>query len=500
MKKNQIKKIVACLVLCCVNNAACFDLEQVPQEIARASKKVKKEIKKSVKHVQAVGEDALKELSDLNIPTSPSKLIAFALDKMPQKKLEQLSKKIVDLVFSQMSDVAKISETVMRPIFEIARPIPPIPLFGIPIPGVPAMASSIVDFLCDFTLGACIYTQQYDSFAYLKAFHALTNNKYINQDDLRLFKSKEDFDKAKGFIGKNTNLLSLRGASALFAQEIKKTAKPLDEFLKFIDLQVSPLTRPFEQLAKEYRPMPLSLLMPIVGPIYNRVVFVLNLKDMQRRLEAVEACMKNGLKPVKKEIFLEKLTSLTDLEKNPVTRYSMKVLRTLKYPAVTSLEKIDEMFIDPLSKLPWGVQSIATMSLTVVNCIGDGIDGIIREVIETIAGVFTGGIALTVTNILTKFITVKIFNEFITETFYWSYIRYLEKRITRMEGLIKQAQADGIMISENLLEQEVQKILQFKELHQVQTLEPETKVPTLIVPVSLTDETADDDFEYASAL
>ena len=366
-----------------------------------------------------------------------------------------------------MSDLSKVADIVMRPINEIARPIPPIPLFGIPIPGLPSAVLSIIDILCDFTLATCIWRTQYDSFAYLKAFHTLTQNKYINSDEKRLIKSREDFDKRKGVVGKNIDLNELRGISGKVAQEIKKIAGPLEELIKFVELQAAPLTKPFEQLAKEFRPIPLASFIPIAGPIYNRVIFVFNLKDMTGRFEDAQAIMENGLKPVAKSKPLQgAITSIIDLEKNPITSNCMKILRTLKAPGDKTLEKIDEMFVDPLARLPWGSQAILTLTLTLLNFMGGGIDGIIKEIVEVIAGAVTGGAAVAVTGIITKVINVKMINEFITETFYWSYIRYLQKRITRMDELIKKAQADGVTFDGNALKQEVQKILEFQENHQ----------------------------------
>lgn len=441
--------------------------KKVDKATNKAKKDVEKGVEKGIKDVGKVTDKALKELSKLGLPTDPQKLISFALSKLPQKELEKLASKILNIVLAQCSDLSKIAQTIMQPIDAIMTPIPPIPLFGIPIPGLPAAVSSIVDILCDFTLANCIFRTQHETFAYLKAFHSLTNNKYINADEKKLIKSKEDFDKSKGAIGKTVDLNKLRGVSGLVANHIRKIAGPLTQLVEFLEVQAAPLTKPFEQMAQELRPIPLALFIPVAGPIYNRVVFVFNLKDITSKFDDGKATMLNGLRPVvKQKPLLGALTSVTDLEKNPITKNCMKILRTLKAPADKSLEKIDEMFVDPLSKLPWGSQAILSLTLTVLNLMGGGVDGIIKEVIEVIAGVISGGAALTVTGILTKFINVKMINEFISETFYWSYIRYLKNRIARIDEVIKKAQADGVIIDGNALKQAAEDVYEYKENYQ----------------------------------
>ncbi|MBS1987813.1 hypothetical protein JST56_02360 [Candidatus Dependentiae bacterium] len=436
--------------------------------VNKATYDVEKGIQKGVKEVEKVGKDAFKELSKLGLPTDPQKLLTLAFSKMPTKQLEKLATKILNILLDQFSDIAKIADIVMRPVNEIMRPIPPIPLFGIPLPPpVPVAVSSIVDILCDFTLSCCIDRTQYDTFAYLKAFHIVTNNKYINTEDKKIIKSREDFDKHKGLIGKTVDLNKLRGISGTVAKEIKKIVGPLVQFLDYIQLQATPLTKPFEQLSKEFRPIPLASFIPIAGPIYNRVIFVFNLKDMKSKFDDLRAVMENGLEPVeKKKLLLGELTSITDLEKNPLTSNCMKVLRTLKAPSNNLCEKIDEMFVDPIARLPWASKTLLTLSLMGINLVGSGIDGVIKEIVEGVAVALTGGTAVTVTGVLTKIINTKMINEFITETFYWSWIRYLQRRITRIDTLIKQAQADGVTVDGDALKKEAQKILEFKQDYQ----------------------------------
>jgi hypothetical protein len=328
--------------------------DKVKKTADKGTKKIKKTAEKGIKEVEKVGKNALKEISKLGLPTDPKKLIMLALSKMPVKEVTKLANKILDIFAGELSDIKELTAIVFKPLDELYRPIPPLPS-GLPIP-IPLVGSVMNVLLGLLNLQKSIDLTGSHLLA-LKAFHTLTNNKYINEEEKKLIKSFEKAEKTKGIIGKKVDLKSIAN---LVTSKVKEIEKPITQLSAFIQKELSIFTGPLEQIANQFRPITLAAFVPL-GPVYNSVIFAFKLKENQGLFASVQDTFGNSLNPVATN--KGKLASLLDLKKNPITGSVMKLLETMKAPADQTLEKIDEMFVDPLSKIPWGTHNLVILYL-----------------------------------------------------------------------------------------------------------------------------------------
>lgn len=433
--------------------------------VEKSAKKAKKGVEKGIKEVEKISKDALKQITNLGIPTDPQKLLEFAFTKMPTKDLEKLAEKIIKIISDQFSDVSKLLGPVLTPIDEIFRPIPPLPK-GLPIP-IP-IVGSLIDIVLGLTQSTEISRSRKEMFANLKAFHVVTNNKYITKEEADLIKAREEFEAGKGVIGQIVDLKKARELETVIKNEMQKLAKPIQQVSDFLLKSAAPLLQPFEQIASNFRPNPLACIIPL-GPIYNTLIFSFRLRENSDLLASARFAFENNLNPRVKE--KSALTSILDLKKNPITANAMKLLETMANPVNKELERIDEMFVDPLAKLPWGAHTAILMLLKVGNLAGGVIDTIMGVVIEAVVTAVTGGagaaVSGPVSTLIKSVINVDVICELVSETFTWSYIRYLKKMADRLNDLVAKARADGVAFDSSAFKKERQKILDFKEDYQV---------------------------------
>lgn len=433
-------------------------VDKATDKVKKSSKKgikdVSKTAKKGIKEVEKVGKDALKELTKLGLPTDPKKLVLLALSKMPAKEVTKLANQILDIFAGELSDIKRLTAVVFEPLDELYRPIPPLPS-GLPIP-IP-IVGSVMNVLLGLTQSTEIHRSNRETFACLKAFHKLTNNKYINEEEKKLIKSFEKAEKTKGIIGKKVDL---KGIANTVTSKVKEIEKPIMQLSEFIQKELNVFMGPLEQIANVFRPITLAAFIPL-GPIYNSVLFCFKLKENHELFVSAQETLGNSLNPVAKS--KNKIATLLDLKKNPVTGSVMKLLDTMKAPADQTLEKIDEMFVDPLTKIPWGTHSLVILLLKVMNLAGGVVDAVMGTIIEALVTTLTGGAGATVSgpvsSVIKGVINVDAICDFLSQTFTWSYIRYLKNRIDRLNKLTAQARADGVIFDSQAFKAEVNKIL-----------------------------------------
>lgn len=425
--------------------------KNVEKETKKAGKKAAKAAKKGVKEVEDLGKDALKTLKNLGLPTDPKELVELIFSKMPEKQLKAFASKIMDIFLDQFSDLAKVIDTIMLPLRTIVAPIPLLPS---------------TDAISNFVMDVAIHKYQLHSFAFLRAFHLVTNNRYLDEKDKKLIQSREDFEKRKGVLGKEVDLKKYRSISSAISTNMKKYIDPLEKLVKQLEDAASPLLKPLESLGREFRPVPFG---PFItnGPIYNRAIFICNIKQVEGVFDEAKLILENGLQNMQKD--KSRYTSLVDWEKDPMAKDFMKILRKTLAPANKALERLDEIFIDPISEIPWAMKTVLSIIVLVLSTSSKIMGTIVKEVFaETINGIGTaissgaaGPAVGVVTTILKSVINEDFVMEFITETFYWSWIRYLQRRMAHISDLIKRAQADGVQFDSNRFKLEVKNVVEY---------------------------------------
>ncbi len=389
--------------------------------------------------------EELESIKKLKPSVDPRELLTFILSKMPKKELSLFAEKIINILTAQLSDLSKISNAVMKPVQSLVKPIPLIPS---------------TDFLSNFVIGFAIDRYQRESFAYLKAFHLMTKNYYITKDEIKMIKSREDFEKAKGLIGQNFDLYKFQDIGLTLAKHIDFFLRPLEKMVKKLENTVSPLLKPIEAIGRELRPFPLAPLIP-GGAIYNRAIFICNIKQIEGHLDNIKLTLENSLRPISRN--QNYYATFAELDNDPMSKKFMQILRKTVFPTTTLLDHLDEIFIDPIAKLPWGMKTLTCYLVSILSASSNILSLITKEFILTLAGVTIDsmgglGVATAISKILSRVINEDFVIEFISETFYWSWIRYLNKRMDRMISLITQARADGVNLDGNVLKQEAAKI------------------------------------------
>jgi hypothetical protein len=423
-----------------------------------------------------ISNEAMGELAKLGLPTDPRKLIEFLFSQMSDLQIKELANNIMKIVIAQMSDFSKMQSIILQPVHAVTELIPLIP-----------STDMISDFVLDFTIAK----YQLQTFAQIKAFHETTNYRYVSEKEQELIKSREEFESAKGLVGQNLDLNQAREISRQISDLIKKFISPLQQLLRKLEDLGSPVLKPLEALIREFRPTPFACLVN-GGFLYNRTIFICHIKKIEGLFEDNQFIFNRNLDDV--HLDKSRYASLVDWEKEPIASTFMKVLRTTLSPANTLLERFDEMFVDPIADLPWGLKSICTMTVTLAK-LGTKIAGfVIKEIISQMSSAGTGGTAGTaggtagsaapaagtaagggssggssyataqvITKVLSQIINESFVVDMIAETFYWSWIRYIEKRFDRMKELITQARADGVAFDSKRYKEEFKKIIEFKE-------------------------------------
>lgn len=420
--------------------------------------------------------EALGVLSKLGLPTDPRKLLEFAVSKMSEEQLKDFANKIMKIITAQLSDLSKIQSVAFQPINAIAELLPLIPS---------------TDMISDFVLNFTISKYQLHTFAQLKAFHEATGYKYVTQKEQDLIKSREEFESAKGLIGQNVDLNQAREISRQLSDMIKKFIDPLQQLIKTLEALGSPLLKPLEALGREFRPTPLACLINL-GFVYNLTIFICHIKQIEGLFQDSQLILESNLADV--HLDKSRYTLLVDWEKDPLASTFMKVLQTTLSPANTPLERLDEMFVDPISDLPWGLKSLCTMTVTLIKLSSKLATAIAKEIVSQLSSAAAGGVVgvaggtggsvvpgagtavvggsgggssyadvKALTMVLSEIINANFVVDMISQTFYWSWIRYIEKRFDRMKQLITQARADGVVFDSNRYKQEFSKIIEFKE-------------------------------------
>lgn len=390
--------------------------------------------------------ESLEIIQQSSLPTEPEKFIEFVFSKIPTKQIKQLGSKIMSILTAQLSDLSKVSDAIMMPINLIFRPIPLIPS---------------TDLVSNFVLSAAIDRHQRESFAYLKAFHLLTNNRYIDKADKILIQSRDDFDNAKGLMGQNMNLQRFKDISLGLMHGIEYLLKPFIQIIQEAENKAAPLLKPIEALGREFRPIPLAPLIP-GGGVYNRAVFICNLKQIEGLIGDIKLILDNGLRYVKRDE--SRFATFEDLASYDIGKKFIKTLHKALFVPNKLLEHLDEIFIDPIAELPWSMKSIMCFLITILSTTQKLLSLITKETVftvlaTTIDAFATLGAANVAAKIITSLINEDFLLEFVSETFYWAWIRYLNRRSKHMLDLIRQARADGITFDKESFRQEVQKIL-----------------------------------------
>lgn len=422
------------------------------KDVEKEAKKAKDSVEKGAKEVGKLGKDALKTLSNLGFPTDPTKLLELAFSKMPDKQLKGFASKIMNCMLNQFSDLAKVAQTIMAPINALVSPIPLIPS---------------TDAVSNFVMAVSLTKYHLHIFAFMRAFHTVTNNRYLDAYDKNKIASYEDFEKRKGVIGQNVDLNKFRDISQAITQGMKQFIDPIQKLVKQLEDAASPLLKPLEALGREFKPIPIA---PLItgGALYNRAVFICNIKQIEGLFNDAKLTLENGLKPT--QIDKSRYTSLIDWQKDPMAKGFMTILNKTLAPYNRTLERLDEMFIDPIGELPWVTLSVLSLVILVVSTSAKVAGFIIKEVTGetvTVAGTAvtggSGGPALeVVTQALTSLINEDFITEFITETFYWSWIRLLQRQINHVNDLIHRAQTDGVSFDSDRFKTEFNKIIQYK--------------------------------------
>lgn len=423
-----------------------------------------------------ISDEAMGELAKLGLPTNPRKLIEFLFSQMSDLQIKELANNIMKIVIAQMSDFSKMQSIILQPVHAVTELIPLIP-----------STDMISDFVLDFTISK----YQLQTFAQIKAFHETTDYRYVSQKEQELIKSREEFESAKGLVGQNLDLNQAREISRQISDLIKKFISPLQQLLRKLEDLGSPVLKPLEALIREFRPTPLACLVN-GGFLYNRTIFICHIKKIEGLFQDNQFIFNRNLA----DVHLDKshYALLVDWEKEPIASTFMKILRTTLSPANALLERLDEMFVDPIADLPWGLKSICTMTVTLAK-LGTKIAGfVIKEIISQMSSAGTGGSAGTaggtagsaapaagtasgagssggssyataqvITKVLSQIINESFVVDMIAETFYWSWIRYIEKRFDRMKELITQARTDGVTFDSKRYKEEFKKIIEFKE-------------------------------------
>lgn len=420
--------------------------------------------------------ETLNELSKLGLPTDPRKLLEFAVSKMSEEQIKELANNIMKIVTAQLSDLSKISTIALQPVNAIVELLPLIPS---------------TDMISDFVLNFAISKYQIHTFAQLKAFHEATDYRYVSEKEKTLIKSREEFESNKGVIGQNINLNEAREVSRQLSDQIKKFINPLQQLIKKLESIGSPLLKPLEALGREFRPTPLACLINL-GFIYNLTIFICHLKLIEGLFQDTQFILERNLDDV--HLDKSRYTMLVDWEKDPLASTFMKILRTALSPANTPLERLDEMFVDPISELPWALKSVCTWTVFFVKHGSKLATAIAKEIVSQISSALGGGVAgvaggtggsvvpvagtatvggssggatyadiKVLTKILSEIVNESFIVDMISQTFYWSWIRYIEKRFDRIKQLITQARADGVQFDSNRYKEEFKKIIEFKE-------------------------------------
>ncbi len=382
-------------------------------------------------------QEELELIKKFESPIDPKELLTFILSKMPKQELSHFASKVIKILTAQLSDLAKVSNIIMRPIQSIVKPIPLIPS---------------TDFLSNFVIGVTIDRYQRESFAYFKAFHLLTQGRYITEEEIKMIKSRDDFEKAKGILGQNLDLYKYQDIGLALSKHIDSFLRPLENIVKKLEKKASPLLKPIEAIGRELRPFPLAPLIP-GGAIYNRAIFICNIKQIEGRLDTIKLTLENGLGPVNRD--RNYYATFADLEEDPMSNKFMRILRKTTYPFNTILEHLDEIFIDPISQLPWGMKTVTCFIVTILSASSGILSMLTKEFIISLTG-FTvdtmGGLGAgtAVAKVLTTIINEDFIMEFISETFYWAWIRYLNTRMSRL-----------VDINGDIFKQEAQRVFQY---------------------------------------
>jgi hypothetical protein len=434
---------------------------------------VENDLKKEIKKFKKLPAKTIKELTKLGFPTDPHKLIEALARKLPEKAFEELGIKILKILEPQFADLSKILPTILLPLEAIVSPIPPLPPLGFLIANIPEIGefgALFVDQLCDFTIDATLGLERRKWFGYLKTFHALTNNRYINKEEENLIKSYEAYQKEKGLVGKVVNLNKLGGISLALSEAIEKAVGPLSKIIQTVEKKASCLLKPFEQLGSNFAPFPFAAFVPSaplggvdapIAEIYNRMVFICNIKQIQEKLEEVHYKLTHNFNAAPKSNRI--VATVEELEQSVIGKY-VKLLKTMTAPVDKALNKIDEIFVDPFAKMPWGMFSVITITLAAINFCGSSIDKVIKAIIEAVIDVLTGGAGTVVSAALVNIINIDSISGFISDIVFWSYIRFLQKRIARMDELIEFARADGITLDAEKMEEGAEEIIRLESL------------------------------------
>lgn len=389
---------------------------------------------------------SLETMNRTMLPADPKELLMFILSKLPIKKLKKVASKIMKILTAQFSDLAKVSDTIMMPLRSILRPVPLIPS---------------TDLVSNFVISFVIDRYQRESFAYLKAFHMCTGAQYITPEEIELIKSRDEFEHAKGLLGSHVDLERFRDISRAISNHIDTFLKPLIDAIEALEKKASPVLKPLQALGRELRPCPLA---PFVvgGSVYNRAVFICNIKQIEGLLQDSKAILENGLMPT----FIDpgKYATLDEFAYHPLAKKFVFILQKTLSPAHYIFEHLDELFVDPIAQLPWGMKSVVCFILTILSTCPQLVSSITMETLLTTLSAsidVVGGMGAVTTaeKILVSIMNENFLLEFINETFYWAWIRYLQRRTHRLKELIRQARRDKMFFDGAILKREAQRIL-----------------------------------------
>lgn len=391
------------------------------------------------------------ELAKFGLPTNPVVLVKQAVGGMSDELVSKLLTKVLDIVVNQLSDITKVSRIALQPIEALVSPIPMLPS---------------TDLISDFIMDFVICRMQRETFAYLKVLHDLTKNQYITDKEIEDFKKFEDFEKRSGVIGDNVDLKKARNFSKLISEKIEKFVKPLDKLVKGLEEKGSPLLKPMEAIGREIHPIPFA---PLItgGALINRALFICNIKGIEDKFKEISFIMESNLKQVKLD--RKGYVTLVDLAKDKNAQGFVTALQKAMKMVNAPMGKLDELIIDPIGNLPWGVKGPLTMVLTVVKLCSKALSSIVKEVVTAALAVVLveTGVGAAAAEIVGKVVGAVINDdfvvEFVAETFYWAWIRLLQRRIDRIQEIIEQAQEDGLSIPGGQVKKLVGELLAFKQ-------------------------------------
>lgn len=404
--------------------------------------------------VEDIGHDIEKNLKKLGI-SNPKEFVNFAFKKMPTKLIKKLAKELFNFAMDIGADAEKTAAPALKALEDLYEPIPPLPTdIPLPLPSTPPGLPTFVNTAIKMSQSIAIGRLQKESLAYLIAFHSVTNYKYFSEQDRKFFLAEPKKKTGKSYL---TKVISDEQIDLKLQSAVKTARKPIEILRKILEKLEPKLFRESEPISNSIDPVPLMAILPL-GNSFNGGLFCFRIKNHRAHFKNIKWSLENDLKPLTSSDYV----TLAELRKNPMMSVVLKIVEKNPIKNIKPIQEMNELFVDKLYDLPWGMHSKIIIFLQLLNFVSSILDTttslVVKGVVDAASFGAAAGVSEAIGTVASRVINANFAFEFINTMFKWAYIRYIDMRLNYLDRLIDKARADNNSFSSELFIKELNKI------------------------------------------